>query len=61
MPAQSQPEVRSLDDLVTAIRDMMEKRYPDADWAALTIHHPGPLDTPSTTLLIRPRTQPLAS
>ncbi len=31
----------SLDDLVVAIRDVMNRRFPKAEWAALTIHQPG--------------------
>ena len=42
----------SLDDLVAAIREVLAKRFPQADWASLVIHTP---TLPDTILTVSPR------
>ena len=44
----------TLDDLVTAMRDLMVRRFPRADWASIVINTPG---EPNTVLIVTPRTQ----
>lgn len=48
----------SLDDLVAAVREVMAKRFPDAEYAGIVFHRPGLPDTVLTVTppdFVRPR------
>lgn len=42
----------SLDDLTSAFRELMARRFPTAQWGSLTIKLP---DVPSVVLVVTPR------
>ena len=47
----------SLDDLIAAIKEVLGRRFPHADWAALVVHQPETPDAMIPVILSLPETR----